>query len=154
MKVSKAKISNYKTQAIRADKQAKIGAGKKEKKDTFKGALDILIDAGGGDISKLMCSGNASNDGAKQMLNLTMTLSNCSADIDTKCSNASFPAPPDAAEVMTCLMNMEKITNMSEICLTKTGVEACDCWGDVKFTTYVASIKNCSCKSIADIFRY
>ena len=152
MKIVQLKITNYKRQSIRVAKQAKLGKGKGEKKGAFKSSLDDLIDAGGGDKSKLMCAGNATNDGAKQMLNLTMTLNNCSDTIKMKCGNESFPTPPEPAVVEACLTDMEKIINASSACLLKTGAEACTCWKDAAFDTAITAIENCTCKFKIDIF--
>lgn len=149
MKTIKDKISNYLRQAMRAERQSKVGTNKGNKKDNFKQALEDIIEAGGGNESMLMCSGNATSDVAKQMQNLTATLTNCSNAIQLACGNETFPTPPDADEVERCKMKMESITNMSDVCTGKYGAEACTCWSDAKFTEYTADIKNCSMKDYA-----
>merc|ERR1711893_180830 len=61
MKLMKDKVSNFQRQESRTSKQNSTGDKKNAKKNAFKGALNRLIEAGGGNASAMMCGKSSDN---------------------------------------------------------------------------------------------
>ena len=74
MKLIKDKVANFEKQDKRITKNLGIGGKKSGKQHDFKPTLQRLADATGGNISNPVCSGSSESAGAKQMLNLSVTL--------------------------------------------------------------------------------
>ena len=127
MKLLKDKVLNFEKQEKRISKKSNIGAKKSEKKDIFKPTLQRLSDAAGGNISSPICSGRSNSSGATKMLNLSMTLKTCAADIHAACHITNLPAV-DAAKIAECKTAITIFKNYTDCCQDLSGSDACSCW--------------------------
>ena len=89
MKMLKDNVANFDKQASRIEKQTKIAMKKADKQDAFTTLASTLVTIGGGNKAALSCSGSTSNDGAKQLKNLTDTLDMCMMKINSTCNTTS-----------------------------------------------------------------
>ena len=143
MRLLKDRLSFYETKFKRISKKSQIGLSKSGKNSVFQPALARLIAAGGGNRSALVCAGNASNAGSKQMSNLTKVLRQCDVNVKAACDPSGFPLP-NMTEVTTCLDKGEVINNLSGNCSKLSGSEACSCWQGSKETESAVEVfKTC-----------
>lgn len=109
--------------------------------------LHRLVEAGGGNVSNLLCNG-VKNAGAAQVANLTATLMKCEDDIHTACHPNNLPQP-NATEMMICNTAITSFSTGIEACQKLTdGVAACGCFGNVTLMQDAAIIKTCDRKYI------
>ena len=149
MRMWKDIISNFEKQKKRMEKQNGTGASKKDKKGLFSPIALRLIEAGGGNKSGLTCGGAADNDGAKQLKNLTDTLTECETEIVKVCDPANIPQP-NATKLAECDDLATKFKTGAQECLdksigaTKTDTtEACNCWTSTTLDGIVQAAKTC-----------
>ena len=143
MRLLKDRLSFYETKFKRISKKSQIGLSKSGKNSVFQPALARLIAAGGGNRSALVCAGNASNSGSKQMSNLTKVLQQCHVNVKAACDPSGFPLP-NMTEVNRCLDKGEVINNLSGNCSKLSGSEACSCWEGSKETESAVEVfKTC-----------
>ena len=90
LKLVKDKISNYEKQLSRMKIQMKTGKSKAGKKGIFRGSVQRLVRAGGGNISSLACHGETDSAGAERRTNITTLLWGCEGDIGTYCGVVSI----------------------------------------------------------------
>merc|ERR1712088_174469 len=114
---------------INGQKQA---AKKGGKKGTFEsgikdGPLNLLLSAGGGNVSELSCAGDKTNKAAKNMTELAGKLAKCTNDIDEAC-NATTKFVKVKDEWKDCNTTMITFKVKFDACLKKTGVEVCNCF--------------------------
>lgn len=87
MRMLKDVVANFDKQAGRIEKQTGIAGKKAAKKDAFTMLASTLVTVGGGNKAALSCSGSSTNDGAKQLKNLTDTLDMCMMKIGSACNS-------------------------------------------------------------------
>jgi len=107
------------------------------------------VQAGGGNRSAPSCGGNTTNDGAKQLANLTTTLDSCMDDIKTACDPANIPQP-NMTLLKMCEDNVATFKNKSGDCLAKSvGTDksdtatACTCWTSTDLAGLITKTKMC-----------
>ena len=143
MKMLKDKVANFETQNKRITKKSGIGGKKSGKQDDFKSTLQRLSDAAGGNISAPVCSGDSTSAGAKQMLNLSMTLKSCADEIYAACDTTNLPAP-NATRISECKAAIEIFKTYTNTCQELSGSEACSCWTpSADVTAAMAIVKTC-----------
>lgn len=138
------KISNWQKQKKRAETHAGKADKKKDKKGDFDTGLNNLVTAGGGSKGSPACNGNTTSAGALTLKSLIANMTNCSANIETACGNATTPAAPTEAEVTACSTSMDGFTAMADTCGKLMGDAACTCWDNATFVTTLAQIINCT----------
>ena len=131
MKMLKGKVANFEAQDKRVEKKYNQSSKKSKKYDVFKAVLHRLADAAGGNISAPICSGSSDSAGAKQMLNLSMTLKRCADDVHTACHPTNLPAP-NATHISECKAAIVIFKNYTDTCGNFTGMmpdwsDACSC---------------------------
>ena len=89
LKLVKDKLSNYEKQLSRMKTQMKTGRSKAGKKGIFRGIVQRLVRAGGGNVSNLVCNGELDSAGSEKLKNLATSLLDCEGDIGTNCDAAS-----------------------------------------------------------------
>merc|ERR1739844_835003 len=77
MKMREGVVANFLKQKNRMEKQNETAGKKFDKRSSFGPIGEMLVSAGGGNRSAPSCGGNTTNDGAKQLANLTTTLDSC-----------------------------------------------------------------------------
>ena len=143
MKLMKDKVVNFEKQDKRITKKSGIGGKKSGKQHDFKPTLQRLSDAAGGNISAPVCSGSSESAGAKQMLNLSMTLKSCADDIHAACDTSNLPSP-NATKISECKAAIEIFKNYTDTCQDLIGSAACDCWTpSADVTAAMAIVKTC-----------
>ena len=143
MKLMKDKVVNFEKQDKRITKKSGIGGKKSGKQHDFKPTLQRLSDAAGGNISAPVCSGSSESAGAKQMLNLSMTLKSCADDIHAACDTSNLPVP-NATHISKCKAAIETFKTYTNICQDLSGSAACDCWTpSADVTAAMAIVKTC-----------
>ena len=71
--------------------QKKTGISKAGKKGIFRGVVQRIVRAGGGNISSLACNGETGSVGAENMKTLVTKLFGCENGIANTCNIASTP---------------------------------------------------------------
>merc|ERR1712036_148570 len=112
---------------INGQKQAAKKGGKKGtfESGTKDGPLNLLLSAGGGNVSELSCAGDKTNKAAKNMTELAGKLAKCTNDIDEAC-NATTKFVKVKDEWKDCNTTMITFKVKFDACLKKTGVEVCN----------------------------
>ena len=147
MKLLKDKVVNFEKQDKRISQKSKIGGRKSDKQDVFKPVLQRLSDAAGGNISAPVCSGSSESAGAKQMLNLSMTLKSCADDIKAACDTSNLPTP-NAMKISECKTAIAIFKNYTDTCQDLSGSAACSCWSpSANVTAAMAIVKTCDISS-------
>ena len=91
LKLLKDKVSNYEKQVSRMKTQRKTGINKAGKKGIFRGSVQRIVRAGGGNVSSLACNGETGSVGAENMKTLVTKLLGCEDGIANTCNLASTP---------------------------------------------------------------
>merc|ERR1712241_54599 len=155
MKIWKDPVANYDKQRTRMKRQNETGGKKSGKKGAFGGITQRLVEAGGGNKSAPSCGGSTTNDGAKQLANLTATLDKCEDDIHTACDPSNFPQPNmtfiDMCDALVAEFKTEagKCLNQSVGGYKQAASTACDCWTATALNELAVKAKNCKAKDEA-----
>merc|ERR1712088_1265550 len=149
MKMWKDVISNFEKQKKRMEKQNTTAGNKSGKKSLFGSIAQMLVEAGGGNKSAPSCGGSTTNDGAKQLANLTSTLDSCKDDIHKACDPSNIPQP-NMTFIMMCDDLVTQFKAGAMACLNKsvggfktTATEACTCWTNSDLAAIVTKAKMC-----------
>jgi len=149
MKMWKDVISNFEKQKKRMEKQNTTAGNKSGKKSLFGSIAQMLVEAGGGNKSAPSCGGSTTNDGAKQLANLTSTLDSCKDDIHKACDPSNIPQP-NMTFIMMCDDLVTQFKAGAMACLNKsvggfktTATEACTCWTNTDLAAIVTKAKMC-----------
>jgi len=143
-------VANFDKQKNRMEKQNKTGGSKSGKKGLFKPLVDRLIQAGGGNKSKMTCGGKEGTAGAKQLSNLTAKFEECESKINESCNPANFPKP-NKTRLDACFKATKNFSDSVKACIKKKDAEACTCWLDSKLNSTSKEVKTCSFKKEADL---
>ena len=142
-------VMNFDKQKNRMEKQNKTGGSKSGKKGLFKPLVDRLIQAGGGNKSKMSCAGKEGTAGAKQLSNLTAKFEECESKINASCNPANFPKP-NKTRLDACFKATKNFSDSVKACSKKKDAEACTCWLDSNLNSTSKEVKTCSFKKEAD----
>merc|ERR1712038_1232513 len=155
MKIWKDLIANYDKQRTRMKRQNETGGKKSGKKGAFGGITQRLVEAGGGNKSAPVCAGSTTNDGAKQLANLTATLDKCEDDIHAACDPSNFPQPNmtfiDMCDALVAEFKTEagKCLNQSVGGYKQAASTACECWTATALVDLADKAKACKAKDEA-----
>ena len=149
MKMWKDVISNFEKQKKRMEKQNATAGNKSGKKSLFGSIAQMLVEVGGGNKSAPSCGGSTTNDGAKQLANLTSTLDSCKDDIHKACDPSNIPQP-NMTFIMMCDDLVTQFKAGAMACLNKsvggfktTATDACTCWTNTDLAAIVTKAKMC-----------
>jgi len=149
MRMWKDTITNFEKQRKRMEKQNETGGNKAGKKGVFGPIALRLVDLGGGNKSALSCAGNTTNEGAKQMKNLTDTLFACEKSVHDACHPSNLPQP-NLTYISMCSELAAKFQAGAKDCLSKSiggskvdPAMACSCWTNSSLTEIVDAAKMC-----------
>ena len=147
MRMWKDVISNFERQKKRMERQNSTGVNKSGEKGIFGPIAQRLIEVGGGNKSAPSCGGKTNNDGAKQLKNLTDTLSACESDVHKMCGNFS---QPNMTKLSACAVLADSFKKGAQKCLdltigsnAKDTDTACTCWTGADLNKTVQAAKNC-----------
>ena len=147
MRMWKDVISNFERQKKRMERQNSTGVNKSGKKGIFGPIAQRLIEVGGGNKSAPSCGGKTNNDGAKQLKNLTDTLSACESNVHKMCGNFS---QPNMTKLSACAVLADSFKKGAQKCLdltigsnAKDTDTACTCWTGADLNKTVQAAKNC-----------
>ena len=145
LKIMKGQVNSFDKQLARIISVNKTRNNKFGKKGLFGPVLRRLVDAGGGNKSALSCQGSTNSSGAKQLTNLTETLTACEASINKTCNPATFSLP-NMTLVNSCNSTVSSFKTLVDACLKLAGIEACGCWMNSELATLETTIKSSDCK--------
>lgn len=134
-------MKNFEKQLKRIQAKNKTSKNKGGKKGAFNKALERLVEQGGGNKSNLTCQGSVTNDGAKQLKNLTDFLSNCSTQIKDACN---VTVPGNMTERMQCETDVKAFGDEFDKCKKMSGEEACSCFGSDTLMEMGNKTKKCN----------
>merc|ERR1719341_3065009 len=134
-------MKNFEKQFKRIRAKNKTANNKGGKKGAFNKALERLVEQGGGNKSNLSCQGSTTNDGAKQLKNLTDFLSNCSMQIKDACN---VTVPGNMTEMMQCENDVKAFGGEFDKCKKMSGEEACACFGNDTLLEMGNKTKKCN----------
>jgi len=136
-------VANFDKQYKRIKAQTKTGGNKADKKGAFAAIAANLVNIGGGNKDKLSCAGSDSNDGAKQLSNLTSTLFDCEKMINDSCNSNNFPQS-NMTLTDECVKNTKMFSDTVKTCLKEATDEgACKCWTNPELEKTSMAIKDC-----------
>jgi len=136
-------VANFDKQYKRIKAQTKTGGNKADKKGAFAAVAANLVEIGGGNKDSLSCAGSDSNDGAKQLSNLTSTLFDCEKEINASCNAKNFPQS-NMTQTDECVKNTKMFSDSVKGCLKETTDEAaCTCWTNAELEKTSMAIKDC-----------
>merc|ERR1711971_532765 len=134
-------MKNFEKQFKRIRAKNKTANNKGGKKGAFNKALERLVEQGGGNKSNLTCQGSSSNDGAKQLKNLTEFLTNCSTMIKDACN---ITVPGNMSEMMQCETDVKAFGGEFDKCKKLSGEAACSCFGNDTLQDMGNKTKKCN----------
>ena len=136
------KVINFQKQVKRILTKRSIGSKKSSKSGVFKPALSRLIGAGG-NLSNPICAGSTNNTGARQITNLSETLTNCDANISALCDPANMPEV-NFTFIEACESTFDAFEAFIARCSDLSGAAACSCWsGDSVSSAVIAAVRKC-----------
>ena len=136
-------VANFDKQYKRIKAQTETGGNKADKKGAFAAVAANLVEIGGGNKDSLSCAGDTSNDGAKQLSNLTSTLFDCEKEINASCNAKNFPQS-NMTQTDECVKNTKMFSDSVKGCLKETTDEAaCKCWTNAELEKTSMAIKDC-----------
>ena len=136
------KVFNFKKQVKRILSKRNIGSKKSSKGNVFKSALSRLVVAGG-NVSDPVCAGSTNNTGARQLTNLSETLTKCEANITALCDPSNLPEL-NLTFIGSCEVSISAFEAFIARCSALSGAAACSCWsGDSNSTAVIAAVKQC-----------
>jgi len=134
-------MKNFEKQFKRIRAKNKTANNKGGKKGAFNKALERLVEQGGGNKSNLTCQGSSTNEGAKQLKNLTDFLTNCSTLIKDACN---ITVPGNMTEMMQCETDVKAFGGAFDKCKKLSGEEACSCFGNDTLQDMGNKTKKCN----------
>ena len=138
-----SKVFNFQRQAKRILAKRSIGKKKSSKSGAFKASIFHLIEIGG-NMSNPACSGSFDNKGAKQIKNLSATLSKCEENITALCDPSNMPKV-NFTLLDLCNRSMNMFAAFVEKCSALSGNKACSCWRGNNNSTreMISSVQRC-----------
>jgi len=158
MRMWKDVAGNFIRQSKRISKKMNVAGGKNSKGSVFGEVAATLMTIGGGnsssEVTSLTCAKKNTTDGAKQLQNLTSTLTMCQENINTAC-NTSMP-PVDMAFIDQCALTVDQFSAAAELC-SDMGADSCDCWTGEELGKLMDEVKLCkisnSSKAVNEAYR-
>ena len=147
------KATNFQKQIKRILTKRSIGAKKSSKGNVFKSALTRLI-VTGGNLSDPVCAGSTNNTGARQIANLSETLTNCETNITAHCNPKNMPSL-NLTFIEACETSIEAFEAFIAKCSALSGAAACSCWsGDSSSSAVIDAVKKCDLGDLPKNTRY
>ena len=147
------KATNFQKQIKRILTKRSIGAKKSSKGNVFKSALTRLI-VTGGNLSDPVCAGSTNNTGARQIANLSETLTNCETNITAHCDPKNMPSL-NLTFIKACETSIEAFEAFIAKCSALSGAAACSCWsGDSSSSAVIDAVKKCDLGDLPKNTRY
>ena len=147
------KATNFQKQIKRILTKRSIGAKKSSKGNVFKSALTRLI-VTGGNLSDPVCAGSTNNTGARQIANLSETLTNCETNITAHCDPKNMPSL-NLTFIEACETSIEAFEAFIAKCSALSGAAACSCWsGDSSSSAVIDAVKKCDLGDLPKNTRY
>ena len=147
------KATNFQKQIKRILTKRSIGAKKSSKGNVFKSALTRLI-VTGGNLSDPVCAGSTNNTGARQIANLSETLTNCETNITAHCDPKNMPSL-NLTFIEACETSIEAFEAFIAKCSALSGAAACSCWsGDSSSAAVIDAVKKCDLGDLPKNTRY
>ena len=147
------KATNFQKQIKRILTKRSIGAKKSSKSNVFKSALTRLV-VTGGNLSDPVCAGSTNNTGARQIANLSETLTNCETNITAHCDPKNMPSL-NLTFIEACETSIEAFEAFISKCSALSGAAACSCWsGDSSSAAVIDAVKKCDLGDLPKNTRY
>ena len=147
------KATNFQKQIKRILTKRSIGAKKSSKSNVFKSALTRLV-VTGGNLSDPVCAGSTNNTGARQIANLSETLTNCETNITAHCDPKNMPSL-NLTFIEACETSIEALEAFIAKCSALSGAVACSCWsGDSSSAAVIDAVKKCDLGDLPKNTRY
>ena len=147
------KATNFQKQVKRILTKRSIGEKKSSKSNVFKSALTRLV-VTGGNLSDPVCAGSTNNTGARQIANLSETLTNCETNITAHCDPKNMPSL-NLTFIEACETSIEAFEAFIAKCSALSGAAACSCWsGDSSSAAVIDAVKKCDLGDLPKNTRY
>jgi len=142
LKFQKDNVANFLTRHARQQKQNALTTKKSGKKGLFAEPSARLVQAGGGDLKNLSCSGSTGNEGAKQLLNITTRLGTCQKGIEVACTPPTGINQTFMEDCYNKAMDFNK-TLTSCVVTALGGADACTCFTNTTLMAEMTVLKTC-----------
>ena len=124
-------VINFHRQRKRAEKHLNLMASKNGKTEDFLAVSELLLEAGGGNLSQLSCSGGTNSTESATLTSLTTTLMDCPSLVNESCGAHTVP-PLNQTLVDMCIDLTESfsqaVKECSEVTKRSHSSVACECW--------------------------
>ena len=145
MKTWKDIVGNFDKQRKRMEKQLRTAENKNSKNGEFESVYNMLLEAGGGDISALSCAGSTTSASAVQLTELARDLSSCKLKVKALCNTANWAGLADENLLQQCEASTADFVDKAKACLATTEAEgaACACWESRSTLAAVEAVQPC-----------
>jgi len=134
-------VKNFENQRKRAERQSGLMVKKnsKNKTEPFAVVAALILAAGGGNKSNMVCANKTGTTEAKTLTSLYTSLANCSVSVNASCGNHTY-TPLNKTLVDSC-MTLTK--NFSEAVRKCSVSQDCECWNDKMLKEMSGKLSTC-----------
>merc|ERR1712079_936858 len=134
-------VNNFENQRKRAERQSGLMVKKnsKNKTEPFAVVAALILAAGGGNKSNMVCANKTGTTEAKTLTSLYTSLANCSVSVNASCGNHTY-TPLNKTLVDSC-MTLTK--NFSEAVRKCSVSQDCECWNDKMLKEMSGKLSTC-----------
>ena len=137
-------VTNFHRQRKRAEKHLNLMASKNGKTEDFLAVSELLLEAGGGNLSQLSCSENSTESAI--LTSLTKDLMDCPSLVNESCG-AHTVTPLNQTLVDMCIDLTESfsqaVKECSEVTKRSDSAAACECWTTPELAEMSGMLRDC-----------
>ena len=140
-------VNNFENQRKRAERQIALMVKKnsKNKTEPFATVASLILAAGGGNKSNMVCANKTGTTEAKTLTSLYTSLSNCSVSVNASCGNHTY-TPLNKTLVDSCMALTKDFSDNVKIC--STDIDDCECWNAPELKEMSGKLS--ACKAIKE----
>jgi len=133
-------VNNFENQRKRAERQSGLMVKKnsKNKTEPFATVAALILAAGGGNKSNMVCANKTGTTEAKTLTSLYTSLANCSVSVNASCGNHTY-TPLNKTLVDSCMTLTKDFSEAVKECSDKD----CECWNGKMLKEMSGKLSTC-----------
>merc|ERR1712109_75178 len=133
-------VNNFENQRKRAERQSGLMVKKnsKNKTEPFATVAALILAAGGGNKSNMVCANKTGTTEAKTLTSLYTSLANCSMSVNASCGNHTY-TPLNKTLVDSCMTLTKDFSEAVKECSDKD----CECWNGKMLKEMSGKLSTC-----------
>merc|ERR1712156_101755 len=133
-------VNNFENQRKRAERQSGLMVKKnsKNKTEPFATVAALILAAGGGNKSNMVCANKTGTTEAKTLTSLYTSLSNCSVSVNASCGNHTYTSL-NKTLVDSCMTLTKDFSEAVKECSDKD----CECWNGKMLKEMSGKLSTC-----------